>query len=151
MRKPIALLLGTLLPLLGLSGIGHAQPSIQVQGTIQSVDCQTLAVVLRDPGSGISNTIVAAPDTPVLVGSTSIAFCALEQYIGAPAGAWLVASGNEFVATRIDVFGPAAAAPPPVVGIPQPVPVPEPAPAEVASPLPIVGIVLGTIIVAGLV
>jgi hypothetical protein len=151
MRKPIALLLGTLLPLLGLSGIGQAQSSVQVQGIIQSVDCPARAVVLRDAGSGALNTIVAAPYTPVLVGTTSVAFCTLEQYIGAPASVWLVASGSEFVATRIDILGPAVAAPPPVVGIPQPVPVPEPAPAQDVSPLPIVGIVLGTIIVAGLV
>ena len=151
MRKPIALLLGTLLPLLGLSGVGRAQSSVQVQGIIQSVDCQAQAVVLNDAATGVSNTIVAAPYTPVLVGSTSIAFCTLEQYLGAPASAWLVASGNQLVATRIDVLGPAAAGPPPVVAVPQSYPAPEPAPAEVVSPLPIVGIVLGTLIVAGLV
>ncbi len=151
MRKPIALMLGLLLPLLGLAGISEAQSSVQVQGIIQSVDCQAQAVVLSDAGTGISNTIVAAAYTPVLVGSTSVPFCTLQQYVGAPASAWLVANGNELVATRIDVLGPATAAPPPVVAVPQPIPVPEPAPADVASPLPIVGIVLGTIIVAGLI
>jgi hypothetical protein len=150
MRKPIALLLGTLLPLLGLSGIGRAQSSVQVQGIIQSVDCQAQALVLSDAATGASNTVVVEPYTPVLVGSTSIAFCALEQYVGTPASAVLVASGSQLVATRIDVLGPATAAPPPVVAVPQSYPVPEPAPAEVVSPLPIVGIVLGTIIVAGL-
>src|SRR5262249_32025556 len=59
-------------------------------------------------------------------------------------------NGNELLATRIDVLGPAAAAPPPVVAFPEPVPVPEPVPADV-SPLPVVGIVLGTIVVAGLI
>jgi hypothetical protein len=150
MRKPVALVLGVLLPLLGLSGISEAQSSVQVQGVIQSVDCQGQAVVLSDTGTGISNTVVAAPYTPVLVGSTSVPFCTLAQYVGAPASAWLVANGNELVATRIDVLGPAAAAPPPVVAVPQPVPVPEPAYADV-SPLPIVGIVLGTIAIAGLI
>ena len=151
MRKPIALLLGTLLPLLGLSGIGQAQSSVQVQGVIQRIDCQAQAIVLSDAATGVSNTIVAAPYTTVLVGATSIAFCALEQYVGAPASAWLVASGNQLVATRIDVLGPAVAVPPPVVAAPPPFPAPDPAPAEIASPLPIVGIVLGTIVVAGLI
>ncbi len=136
MRKVTALLLGMLLPLLGWSGVGQAQSSVQVQGTIQAVDCQAQTVVLSGPGT--SNTVSAAPYTAVLVNSTSVPFCALQQYIGAPATAWLLASGNEFTVTRIDVIGPAAAA--------YPAP-----PAAVVAPLPIVGIILGTIVVAGLV
>jgi hypothetical protein len=55
---------------------------------------------------------------------------------------WLAASSNDFVATRIDVIGEAAVVPPPPA-----------APVEEVSadPLPIAGIVLGTIFVAGLV
>ncbi len=139
MRKATALLLGTLLALLGLSGTGQAQSSVQVQGTIQAVDCQAQTVALSSPGS--SNTIAAAPYTAVLVNSTSVPFCVLERYIGASATAWLLASGNEFVATRIDVIGQAAAV----------VDSPVVAPATViVEPLPIEGIILGTIIVAGL-
>jgi hypothetical protein len=144
MRQAIALLLGILLPLLGLSGIGHAQPAVQVQGTIQAVDCQAQTIVLSTTGG--SNTIAAAQYAPVLVNSTSVPFCYLEQYIGAPANVWLVASGDQFVATRIDVTGVAVA---PVTVPPPPFAVPDAAEASPA-PVPIAGIVLGTIIVAGL-
>jgi hypothetical protein len=138
MRKITALLLGVLLPLLAFSGVGQAQSSVQVQGTIQSVDCQAQTLILS--GSGGANTIAAAPYTAVLVDTRSVAFCDLQQYTGAQATAWLVASGSEFVATRIDIIGGVVAAPaPPADPVPQAI-----------SPLPLVGIVLGTIIVAGL-
>lgn len=138
MRKATALVVGTLLALLGLSGTGQAQSSIQLQGTIQAVDCGAQTVVLAAPGT--SNTIAAASYTAVLVNSTSVPFCALTQFVGAPASAWLVASGSEFVATRIDVVGQVAVAPVyPVAPV-----------TTVVEPLPIEGIVLGTIIVAGL-
>ena len=138
MRKATALLLGVLLPLLGLPEIGQAQSSVQIQGTIEAVDCQGQTFVLG--GAGGTNTVAAEAYTPVLINSASVPFCALQQYIGAPATVWLVASGSQFVATRIDVVGEAAVIPPP-----------PPVEAEVASdPLPIAGIVLGTIIVARL-
>src|SRR5579864_625524 len=140
MRRATALLLGTLLPLLGWSGIGDAQSSVQVQGTIQAVDCQAQTGVLVGPGTW--NTIAAAPYTVVLVNSTSIPLCALQQYVGAPATVWLLASGNEFTATRIDVVAQAVAAPLPPASSAYP---------EVTTPLPVVGIVLGTVVVAGLV
>jgi hypothetical protein len=141
MRQATALLLGVLLPLLGLAGIGNAQSSVQVQGTIQAVDCQAQTIVLDSTGG--TNTIPFDAYAPVSVNSTSVPFCALQQYIGAPATVWLAASGNNFVATRIDVVGEAAVAPPP----PPVVPVEEVS----ADPLPITGIVLGSIVVAGLV
>ena len=135
MRKAIAVLIGLLLPFLGVAEVGQAQSAIQVQGTIQSVDCQSGTVVLSGP-TGL-NTMAAADFTTVLVNSTSVPFCTLQQYVGAPATAWLVAGGNEFEVTRIDVVGPAAVAYPP-------------APVVTVSPLPIVGVVLGTIALAGL-
>ena len=138
MRKATALVVGTLLAVLGLPGTGQAQSSVQVQGTLQAVDCGAQIVVLSSPGN--SNTIAAASYTAVLVNSTSVPFCSLTQYVGAPASAWLVATGSEFVATRIDVVGQVAVAP--VVPV-APVTV-------VEEPLPIEGIVLGTIFVAGL-
>ncbi|TMI79284.1 MAG: hypothetical protein E6H04_10830, partial [Bacillati bacterium ANGP1] len=136
MRRATALVLGAILPLLGLSGVGQAQSSLQIQGTIQAVDCQAQTVVLSGPGS--ANTIAAAPYTAVLVSATSVPFCTLAQYIGAETTVWLVPTGNEFRATRIDVLGPVAV-------------VPAPPPQVVAAPLPIAEIVLGTIVVAGLV
>jgi hypothetical protein len=134
MRKIIAVMLGALLPLLGVAGVGQAQSAVQVQGTIESVDCEGGTVVLSTPGG--SDTIGAADSTAVLVNSTSVPFCSLEGYIGAPAAVWLVPDGSQFSATQIDVTGPAAEVPVPAAGV---------------SPLPIVGIVLGTIVVAGLV
>ena len=135
MRKAIGVLVGVLLPFLGVAGVGQAQSAIQVQGTIQSVDCQSGTVVLSSPPG--SNTMAAADYTTVLVNSASVPFCTLQQYVGAPATAWLVASGNEFEVTRIDVVGSVAVANPP-------------APVVTIAPLPIVGVVLGTIAVASL-
>lgn len=139
MHRVTAGLLGILLPLLGLAGTGQAQSSVQVQGIIEAVDCQAQTLVLT--GAGASNTIVTAPYTAVLVDSASVPFCALQQYVGAPATVWLLATGSEFVATRIDVAAASVAVPPP----------PESPPAPAIASLPIAGIVLGTIIVAGLV
>jgi len=106
MRKAIALVLGMLLPTLGMADAGLAQSAVSVQGVIQAVDCQSQTVVLSG-GSG-SNTLAASAATAVLVNSTSVPFCSLGQYVGAPATAWLLPSGSEFQVTRIDVVGPAA-------------------------------------------
>src|SRR6516225_12161219 len=46
MRKAMAFLLGMLLPVFGLAHLGLAQSAVQLQGTIQSVDCQSQSVVL---------------------------------------------------------------------------------------------------------
>ena len=137
MRKSVALTLGVLVPLLGLAGAGDAQSIVQVQGTIAAVDCQAQTLVVAGPDS--TNTIAVAPYTAVLINSSAVSLCDLQQYIGSPATVWLVASGNELVATRIDATA-------------QVVPAPVPAAVQPAiDPLPIVGIVLGTIAVAGLV
>jgi hypothetical protein len=135
MRKAIALLLGTLLPVLGLAGISLAQSSVQVQGTIQAVDCQSQTIVLND-ASG-SNTVAATGSTAVVVNSTSVPFCTLQQYVGASATAWLVPGGNEFQLSRIDVVGPATSASQPL-----------PAPA-VSSPSTL-GIIVGALAVGAL-
>jgi hypothetical protein len=135
MRKSVALIVGVLVPLLGLAGVGNAQSTVQVQGTIAAIDCQAQTLVVAGPGS--TNTIAVAPYTAVLLNSSAVSLCDLQQYIGGPATAWLVASDSEFVATRIDAKAQV---------------VPDPAPVQPAiNPLPIVGIVLGTIVVAGLV
>ncbi len=135
MSRVLALALSVSLALLGAAGVGHAQSAIEVQGTIEGVDCQTLTVVLSAPTG--TNTVTAADYTAVLINSTSVPFCTLEAYIGATATAWLVPNGNQFSVTRIDVSGPATVAPAPVT--------PE------VSPVPIWGVVLGTIVVAGLI
>jgi hypothetical protein len=138
MRKAVALVLGVLVPLLALAGVGNAQPGVQVQGTIQAVDCQAQTLVVATANS--TNTIAVAPYTAVLVDSRAVSLCDLQQYIGSPVAVWLVASGNELVATRIDTAAAQATA----------APVAAPVEASI-DPLPIVGVVLGTILVAGLV
>jgi hypothetical protein len=139
MRKAVALVLGVLMPLLGFAGVGHAQSGLQVQGTIEAVDCQAQTVVIATQDS--TNTIAAAPYTAVLVDSQAVSLCDLQQYIGSSATVWLVANGNEFVATRIETAAPAA---PAVAAGPGPI-------QAGIDPLPIAGIVLGTIAVAGLI
>lgn len=114
MQKAIALLLGVFLPVAGLAGIARAQSSIQIEGTVRAVDCTAQTIILGSPGT--SNPVVAAPYTAVLVNSTSVPLCSVQQYIGAPATAWLVATDNKFVATRIDVH--VAAAPVPAAPAP---------------------------------
>ena len=137
MKIVTALALSVLVPLLGFAGAGQAQPSaIQVQGIVQAVDCQAQTVTLSAPDG--TNTINAADYTAVLVNSTSVPFCGLQGYVGTPATAWLIANGDQFLATQIDVTAPVAE-------------VPAPAPAAVIAPVPIEGTVLGTVVAAGLV
>jgi hypothetical protein len=137
MRRAIAVLAGVVL-LLGLPGPGRAQTSVEVEGTIQAVDCAAQSVVLSR--SGGSNVVNTGPYTAVLLNSTSVSLCALKDYIGAYATAWLIAQENTFTATRIDVYVSAAPAPPSPAPVPAYVPVPS-----------LAGVVLGTIVVAGLV
>jgi hypothetical protein len=137
MHRGIAILAGIVL-LLALPGSGQAQTSVEVEGTIQAVDCAAQSVVLSSPGG--SNVVNVGPYTAVLVNSTGVSLCALRSYIGAYATAWLIAGENTFTATRIDVYASAA---------PQPSS-PAPVPAYVAVPS-LAGVVLGTIVVAGLV
>src|SRR5690242_20932123 len=118
MRKSVALVLGVLVTLLGLAGVGSAQSTVQVQGTIQAVDCQAGTLVLASPNG--TNSIAVAQETAVLVDSQAVSLCDLQQYVGSPATVELVANGNEFVATRIDTEAQAPIAP---VAAPVPAPV----------------------------
>ena len=136
MRTGIAIVLSMLLPLLGLPAIGQAQSTVQVQGVLQSVDCVNGTITI-DTDSG-SSTVEVAPYGTVLVDSTSTPLCSLDTYTGAQVNAWLVANGDTFEVARLDVVGQAAPPPPP------------PAPAPAVSPLPVDGVVLGTVVVAGL-
>ena len=138
MRKWVALALGLLVPLLGLAGVGNAQSGVQVQGTIEAIDCYAQTIVVATPTS--TNTIAVAPYTAVFVDSQAVSLCDLQQYVGSQATVWLAPSGNEFVATRIDAVTQAAIAP--VAASYQ---------QEAIAPLPIAGIVLGTIALAGLI
>jgi hypothetical protein len=135
MRRAIALLLGVLLPILGLADAGLAQSAVSIPGTIQAVNCQNHTVVLS--GAGGANTLAATNSTAVVVNSTSVPFCTLQQYVGDSATAWVVPSGNEFLMTRIDVVGPATSAA-------------APAPAPAVSSPSTLGIVLGALAVGAI-
>jgi hypothetical protein len=177
--RGIAIFLGVLTALLGLSDVGQAQPpaSVQVQGTIRAVDCNAQAVTL-DTGGG-SGVYRAAGGASITINSVGAPLCALQQYPGTPATVWLTASGNELLITRLDAAGQAYASAPPPAYAPAPysypapaptyyppAPYPYPAPAPTYYPPapysypppapyydapPLAGVVLGTIIVAGLV
>jgi hypothetical protein len=132
-QKLIAVAIAVMIPFLGLSGIGHAETTAELQGTIEAVDCQSGAVTL-DTG-GTAAVIDASDTTAVAVEDSSVPFCALEGYIGAPADAWVVPDGEQLLATQVDVVGPVAVVP---------------AAVEAIAPLPIVGTVLGTVLYDGL-
>jgi hypothetical protein len=141
MIKMAALALAALLPFLGLAGIGPVQQAqaqqaeLEVDGIIQSVDCQDGSMTLS-ANDGL-NTIDATNDTAVLINTTSVPFCSLEGFVGAPATAWLQPNGDQFYASQIDVNGPAAGYPTVVT--------------EGYDPVPIWGTVLGTVVFDGLV
>ncbi len=78
---------------------------------ISSVDCRAQTLTLS--GSGGQNTLTVGPYTAVLLNSANVPLCALRRYIGVPATAWLIANGNQFMVTRIDVAVAAAVPPPP--------------------------------------
>jgi hypothetical protein len=176
MKRSVGVILGVLTVLLSLSDVGQAQPpaSVQVQGTIRAVDCYAQTVTLDSDGG--THVYRAAGAASFSINSASAPLCALQQAVGAPATVWLTALGNELLITRVDVAAqtyapPSATAPyapaatyapypapypaptytpaPYPAPYPYPYPVPTPAPAYYAPPL--VGVVLGTIVVAGLV
>ncbi|HLW60807.1 MAG TPA: hypothetical protein VKV57_12905 [bacterium] len=136
MRKFVAVTLGMLMTTLTLSGIGRAQGVTTVQGTIQAVDCQTNALVLNAPDG--THVFPSGPYTTAFVNSTPVNFCALQQYAGSSATVSIIPNGSQWLAERVDVY--VAAAPAPAY----------PAPTAYAGPS-LAGIVLGTIVVAGLV
>ncbi len=163
MIRGTAIFLGVLMALLGLSDVGYAQPpaSVQVQGTIRAVDCYAQTVTL-DTGGG-SGVYRAAAGATFYFNSAGVALCALQPYAGVSATVWLTAVGNELLITRLDAVGQAYAPPAPAPYAPAPytpapyapapyAPAPYPYPVTPAyAPPPLVGIVLGTIVVAGLV
>ena len=130
----IAIVLCVALPLLGMSGIASAQSSaVNIQGTIDAVDCQAQTMVI-DTENG-QQTFATSDNAFTNVDSANLPFCSLEGYIGAPATVWLAPENSQLVVTEVNVTGPVPTAPPAAAGV---------------SPLPIWGAVLGTVVVAGL-
>ena len=100
MRKLLSVTLGILVAALTMPGIGQAQ-GVAIQGTIQAVDCQTYALVVK--GQDGTHVLPADPATAVFVDSAPASFCTLRQYIGRSAAVSLVPRGNQSVAERVDV------------------------------------------------
>jgi len=137
MRRLTAIITMVLLGSLGLVGIGNAQTqSVQIQGTIQAVDCQTQQLTLNT--SGGPTTLQVTNQTAIYANGTPAPLCALRSVIGAPATALLSPSDNQFVVGRVDVGASVATA--------------QPAPGTVLGPStpPIVGIALGALVFGGL-
>ncbi len=133
MKAIIAIALSIMLPLLGLNGVASAQSAVAVYGTIDAVDCQSDTVVVTTATG--QQTFYASDNAYATVDATDLPLCSLDGYVGAPATVWVTPSGNQFVATAVNVTGPVAVAP---------------VAAEVVTPLPIWGTVLGTVVVGGL-
>lgn len=111
MRQITTAVVGALLIALGVSGTALAQNVVQIQGTIQSVDCRTNTLVLAS--GGVVNVVPVTPYTAVFVNAVPVVFCALQQYVGGYAVASVTPVGNQWVAGRIDVAVAMAPPPPP--------------------------------------
>lgn len=137
MTRILAVVLGVLLPFLGLAGIGPLQSAqaqqqaAEVDGNTQAVDSQNGNMTLT-ASYGV-NTVYPSDNTPVLINNTAVPFCTLVGFVGAPASAWLEPNGNQPYASQIEVMGPAPSYPGVVT--------------NGYSPVPIWGTVLGTIVV----
>ncbi|MHB8732956.1 MAG: hypothetical protein ACYDAB_14340 [bacterium] len=109
MRHVTAIAVSVLLACLAFAGTGNAQTvqPVQVQGTIQSVDCQNGQVTLSTAGG--SDTFQATGQTVANVNGASASFCSLQSYTGASATAFLTPTGNAFDLSQIDVTSQAAA------------------------------------------
>jgi hypothetical protein len=129
MKQATTICLGVLSAILCLSGAGQGQPAatVQVQGTIRAVNCQAYTLTLQTP-SGVT-VYRAAASAAVVVNSTGVPFCALQQYLGATANVWLTPTGNEILITHIDA-----------VAQPYQPPAPPPAPTAPAPYGPMTGI-----------
>jgi hypothetical protein len=110
MKKLIAIVLGSVMIILGVAGLGQAQNRIQVAGTIQAVDCQASTLVLSAPGG--TQTFPVAPNASVFINASPAGLCTLSQYVGSYATVSVTAVNNQMVAERVDVSLAAAPAPP---------------------------------------
>jgi hypothetical protein len=114
MTRCLAIALGALMVALAASSTGLAQPVLQVQGVLQSVDCQANSFRLSMPDG--QHAFQANRYTAVSAGGTSIGLCALNQYVGSTVTVSLTATDSQFVAGRIDIIQTATGAVPLVSG-----------------------------------
>ncbi len=113
MRRLSVVTVMVLLPCLGLAGVANAQvaQSLQVQGTVQSVDCQAGQVSLAT--SGGTDTFQATDQTAAYANGTAVPLCSLQSYVGDSATATVVPAGSALTLAQIAVTGPQTAAPTP--------------------------------------
>ena len=102
--KSLAVTLGILLATLTLAEVGHAQEVATIQGTIQSVDCNTKALVVKTAdGSEYRMYVLPPASTSVFVNSSPVSFCTLQQYIGSNVTVTVAPNGNQLTVKRVDV------------------------------------------------
>lgn len=109
MRHVTAITVTVLLACLALAGTGNAQTvqPVQVQGTIQSIDCQNGQVTLATANG--NDTFQATNQTATYVNGASASFCSLQSYTGATATAILIPTGSAFDLSQLNVTAQAAA------------------------------------------
>jgi hypothetical protein len=101
MRTLVPMALVMLVATLTMSGIGQAQGVTTIQGTIQTVDCQTNALVVKAADG--DHVLPAGTQTAVFVNSSPATLCTLQQDIGRDATVSLAPNGNQWVIARVDV------------------------------------------------
>lgn len=103
--KSLAVALGILVATLTIAGVGQAQEVTTIQGTIQSVDCNTKALVVRTAdGSQYRMYVLPPASTSVFVDSNPVSFCALQQYVGRNVTVSILPNGNQLAVKRVDVY-----------------------------------------------
>lgn len=104
MTKSLAVALGILVATLTLAGVGQAQEVTTIQGTIQSVDCNTKALVVQTAdGSQYRMYVLPPASTSVFVDSNPVSFCTLQQYIGSNVTVSILPNGSQLAVKRVDV------------------------------------------------
>jgi hypothetical protein len=112
MRHMAGMTAGVLMVLvacLGLASAGNAQTPqpVQIQGTIQSADCDTGRLTLATAAG--NDTFQATEQTAAFVNGNSVSFCSLQSYAGDSATAVLVPTGTAFDLSQVDVTAQPAA------------------------------------------
>jgi hypothetical protein len=121
MTRCVATALAVLITVIGATSIGSAQPVLNVQGVLQSVDCRANSVTLKMP-DGV-HVFSTTRYTAVFIDSVRDTPCSLSRYVGNQATVSLTPSGSQFVAGRIDIATLAQPVPPtPSSGYAQPSP-----------------------------
>lgn len=132
---------------------GPTQSIVQLQTTVQAVDCDGQQVTLVGPGA--SSVVQSTLGSVIRVNGADTPLCGLAPFVGAPATAWVMARGGQIVLVRLEVASTPVPAYPPVTPPIAPAaapPYPPAAPVPIYTPAPSpAAVVLGTVLVGGLV